>query len=48
MSGLTPDVAVDVPADNPAGNDPVLDRAIEILTGATGSLPALQLRRLKG
>jgi carboxyl-terminal processing protease len=29
--GLTPDVTVEVPADNPAGSDPVLDRAIEVL-----------------
>lgn len=35
--GLTPDVEVTVPADNPAGNDPVLDRAIEFLSG-TGAL----------
>ncbi|CAN5732485.1 S41 family peptidase [soil metagenome] len=29
--GLTPDVAVEVPADSPAGSDPVLERAIEVL-----------------
>ena len=34
--GLTPDVVVEVPADNPAGSDPVLDRAIEILTTGIG------------
>ncbi len=35
--GLTPDIEVAVPADNPAGKDPVLDRAIEFLSG-TGAL----------
>ena len=39
--GLTPDVPVEVPADTPAGTDPVLDRALQILTGTTGSVPAL-------
>jgi carboxyl-terminal processing protease len=29
--GLTPDVAVTVPADNPPGVDPVLDKALEVL-----------------
>jgi carboxyl-terminal processing protease len=29
--GLTPDVPVMVPANNPAGSDPVLDRALQIL-----------------
>ena len=29
--GLTPDVVVTIPADNPPGNDPVLDRALEVL-----------------
>lgn len=32
--GLTPDVAVTVPADTPPGVDPVLDKALEVL-GAT-------------
>jgi len=32
--GLTPDVPVTVPADNPPGTDPVLDQALEVL-GAT-------------
>ena len=32
--GLTPDIAVTVPADNPPGTDPVLDKALEVL-GAT-------------
>jgi carboxyl-terminal processing protease len=29
--GITPDIAVTIPADNPAGSDPVLDRALEVL-----------------
>jgi carboxyl-terminal processing protease len=29
--GLTPDVPVTVPADNPPGEDPVLDKALEVL-----------------
>lgn len=41
--GLTPDIAVSVPADTPVGTDPVLDRAIAFLTG-TGALPGV-LRR---
>jgi carboxyl-terminal processing protease len=32
--GLTPDVAVTVPADNPPGVDPVLDKALEVLGGS--------------
>ena len=32
--GVTPDVAVAVPADNPAGIDPVLDKALEVLGAA--------------
>lgn len=37
--GLAPDVPVSPPADEPAGSDATLDRAIEILTqGATGAL----------
>ena len=35
--GLTPDIEVTVPADNPVGKDPVLDKAIEFLSG-TGAL----------
>ena len=35
--GLSPDVAVDVPAEIPAGTDPVLDRAIELLITGSGS-----------
>jgi carboxyl-terminal processing protease len=41
--GLTPDIPVMVPADTPAGEDPVLDRALEVL-GATGLAPAPLLR----
>jgi carboxyl-terminal processing protease len=37
--GLTPDVPVTPPADEPAGSDSVLDRALEILAaGTTGAL----------
>ncbi len=32
--GLTPDVVVEIPADTPAGDDPILDKALEVL-GAT-------------
>lgn len=32
--GLTPDVPVTVPADNPPGADPVLDKALEVLGAA--------------
>jgi carboxyl-terminal processing protease len=42
--GLTPDVPVTVPADTPPGNDPVLDRALEVLGAAAlvpGVVPAL-------
>ena len=40
--GLTPDVAVTVPAETPADEDPVLDRALEVLgaTSAAGLLKA--------
>jgi carboxyl-terminal processing protease len=31
QTGLTPDVEVDVPDDTPADQDPVLDRALELL-----------------
>ncbi|HEX2627178.1 MAG TPA: S41 family peptidase [Candidatus Limnocylindrales bacterium] len=40
--GLTPDVPVTVPADNPPGVDPVLDKALEVL-GATAFLPGARL-----
>lgn len=33
--GIVPDIVVEVPADIPAGEDPVLDRAIEFLTGSS-------------
>src|SRR4051794_25648146 len=39
--GLAPDVEVDVPADDPAGTDPVLDRALQILTGGASGIGAL-------
>jgi carboxyl-terminal processing protease len=39
--GLTPDIAVTVPADNPPGSDPVLDKALEVL-GATAVAPLLR------
>lgn len=31
--GLTPDVVVEIPADTPAGDDPILERALEVLAG---------------
>jgi carboxyl-terminal processing protease len=40
--GITPDVPVTVPADNPAGKDPVLDKALELL-GATAGVVELRL-----
>jgi carboxyl-terminal processing protease len=39
--GLTPDVVVTVPADVPAGEDPVLDRALQVLGVTDGSAAAL-------
>ena len=33
--GIVPDIPVEVPADTPAGDDPVLDRAIEFLVGSS-------------
>jgi carboxyl-terminal processing protease len=36
--GIVPDVAVEVPADTPAGADPVLDKALEILGEAAAGL----------
>ena len=33
--GITPDVAVSVPANTPAGKDPVLDKAVELLESAS-------------
>ena len=39
--GLTPDIAVTVPANTPAGSDPVLDKALEVLAGsAAGRRPS--------
>jgi carboxyl-terminal processing protease len=35
--GLTPDVVVEVPADQPAGTDIVLDRAIQLLISGSGT-----------
>jgi carboxyl-terminal processing protease len=37
LKGLTPDVVVELPAEVPAGTDPVLDRAVELLTAASGT-----------
>jgi carboxyl-terminal processing protease len=39
-TGIEPDVAVALPEEIPAGTDPILDRALELLggTGATGAL----------
>jgi len=41
-AGITPDVVVPRPADTPEGEDPQLDRAIELLTRATGEVPGLR------
>jgi carboxyl-terminal processing protease len=35
--GIVPDIVVEIPADTPAGEDPVLDRAVDFLTGASQS-----------
>jgi carboxyl-terminal processing protease len=35
--GLTPDVVVEVPQDTPAGEDPILERAVELLTTETAA-----------
>ena len=40
--GLTPDVVVEVPADTPAGSDPTLEKALQVL-GAEAAAP---IRRL--
>jgi carboxyl-terminal processing protease len=40
--GVVPDVAVEVPADTPSGEDPVLDRAIEFLSGSAALPGELQ------
>ncbi len=39
--GLTPDVVVTLPEPVPAGTDPTLDRALEVLTGSASG-PALR------
>lgn len=44
--GLTPDVAVTVPANTPAGQDPVLDKAVQLLTGSQGSRVGLAALRM--
>jgi carboxyl-terminal processing protease len=41
--GIVPDILVEVPADAPAGADPVLDRAIEFLASSS-ALPGVVLR----
>jgi len=40
--GVVPDIAVEVPADTPSGADPVLDRAIEFLSGSAALPGALR------
>jgi carboxyl-terminal processing protease len=39
--GIVPDIVVEVPADTPADQDPVLDRAIEFLAGSSSSRVSL-------
>ncbi len=39
--GLVPDIVVEVPPDNPVGSDPVLDKAIEFLTGSSATSAVL-------
>ncbi len=39
--GLTPDIAVTVPADNPPEDDPVLERALEVLDASAAARPLL-------
>ncbi len=41
-AGITPDIVVPRPADTPEGEDPQLDRAIDLLTRATGAVPGLR------
>ncbi len=38
--GLTPDIPVTVPANTPAGSDPVLDRALQVLAAAPAAVLA--------
>jgi carboxyl-terminal processing protease len=40
--GLVPDIVVEVPGDTPAGEDPVLQEAIEFLTGSSTGRARLQ------
>ncbi len=40
--GLVPDIVVEVPADTPPGSDPVLDRAIDYLSGSAALPGVLQ------
>jgi carboxyl-terminal processing protease len=40
-TGITPDIVVTVPADTPADEDPVLDRALELLAGEAAGPAAL-------
>ena len=37
QKGLTPDIPVTLPSPAPAGTDPVLDRAVDVLTGTSDS-----------
>jgi carboxyl-terminal processing protease len=41
-TGITPDVTVEIPSDTPPDEDPVLDRALEILGASATSLRALR------
>jgi len=41
-AGITPDIVVPRPEDTPEGEDPQLDRAIDLLTRATGEVPGLR------
>jgi len=38
--GFTPDVPVTVPANNPVGTDPILDKALALLASGTASAPS--------
>jgi carboxyl-terminal processing protease len=48
--GLTPDVAVEVPTDLPAGADPILDKALDVLDAAAdaGGRAAAWIARRRG
>ena len=39
--GITPDVSVKVPDNNPAGSDPALDKAVQVLTTGTNAVAPL-------